>query len=102
MSKINYPKEGLMPLVRSMFLECSNSLSSAASSSAFDVPSDFDYRNYLWDLRSRINSLNAELSRIKNEVSTSDHAFENVSVRASIRIRLYDNPRVKPRNRMIE
>ena len=87
MTKLSYPAEGMMSICRGNIEDAGNRLSSAFSDSAFDIPSGFPQRDYLYGLSDRINDFRDRLNTISTKIQDTDRSLrelsENLKVNAS-------------------
>ena len=79
MSKLVYPKEGVLPRCRGYIDSCVESISNARGNCSFDIPDGFPYRGYLESLGDRLDGYLNEANSIKGKIKATDQSFNNLS-----------------------
>lgn len=79
MTKLVYPKDGLVVSCGKSVRTCTRKLSGAIGECSFDIPSDFVYSNYLNGLESKLNAYLATVHEISSKIKKTDREFSNLS-----------------------
>lgn len=101
MSKLSYPSDGIYNSTKLYTNACYNQLNKAFSYSKLDIPTDFEYHNYLSTLSSQINSFRNEISDIDNKLRSTTKRFQTLSDNLSEQVNNLDFKDIKIRDRMI-
>jgi hypothetical protein len=101
MTKMRYPKNGLLPRCRADLDSVERGLSRAVSNSTFDIPSGFAYRGYLNMLSSQLSDYLRENKSIGNKIRRTDRNFDALSEDLSNSAKKISVSRFKKRDRMI-
>ncbi len=77
MTKLVYSKNGVYKYCKHHINSCANNLSNAMNNCNFDIPSDFEYNNYLYNLDgvlrdyyNRANNLDSKLQKSNSNIDT--------------------------------
>ena len=101
MSKLNYPANGLYILVKPHEERFNEHMSEAISNSNFDIPSDFQYKNYLDSLSDTLREYYSRKNEITSKIRRTDAIFSNISDVFTVRASRIITPEINKRERLI-
>lgn len=101
MSKLVYPNDGIYKYCRDDIDVLCRRLNKITLNCDFDVPSDFDYKDYLNRLGSIINGCYEEVKSINYKLQSSNEKFEKVEADSINDTKKMVVTKIKDRDRMI-
>lgn len=101
MTKLVYPTNGIYKKCQSELKSCANNLSRAVSNCSLNIPSDFNYKNYLRNLDNTLSKYYNEIVSIDADLKKSDTNYENLESYLIDNIKGTTVVEIKERDRMI-
>ncbi len=101
MSKLEYPSEGIYGYCKDHLDSCTSDLSRAISSCNFDVPSGFQYYNYLNGLDNVIGDYYKEINSISSKMLKTHNNYEMLASDLEASIKKKNISKIKDRDRVI-
>ncbi len=102
MSKVVYPKEGILFKIKPMLVDSLTHLSNAQNNCSMNVPGDFEYVNYLRELGSKINGFQVKIKDVYTKAANTDTLFKTVKEEMSdVNERLNPNI-IEKRDRLVK
>ncbi len=101
MTKLNYPNDGVYKYCRQYSNSCANNLSRAMNSCSFDIPSDFTYRNYLYNLSGTFRQYYNQINNINERIQKSNDNIKILSSDLLNSVNKMTGIKIKERDRMI-
>ena len=103
MMKLVYPEEGIYTYCKADSNTSYNSLKNAVSyTNNFEIPSDFTYNSYLYNLGSTLYKYQNEISSLDAVLNTIDSDYESLAERLSTEANKLSVTKIKTRDRMIK
>lgn len=102
MSKLNYPVEGIYGISKGHIENCANNISDASSNCWFDVPGDFQYRDYLNGLGDTLRNYSREINSIGAKIQSTDRGLSRLSDNLSVSAKRLTVAKVGNRERLVK
>lgn len=100
-NKIQYPGEGLEPLVNGNIQSGKDNIYEAADKCNFDIPYEFAYRDYLNSLGKQIREYGDRLNEIHEQIRSLDSLLDEKSRKFETTIQNLDEPDIIQQERRI-
>ena len=101
MTKLVYPSEGIYRGCQLSIEKCIGDLLSAVNSITTSCPSEFNYSNYMNNLRNDLRGYYKSMNNINNVLKRSDSVYERVSDYLESSASKMIQPEMSERDRMI-
>lgn len=101
MTKLVYPSEGVYNKCQASLEKCVSELLSAVNSITTYPPSEFNYREYMVNLRNELRGYYRTMNYINRTLKRSDNVYERVSDYLETSASRMVAPEIKDRDRMI-
>ena len=102
MTKLIYPNDGIYNCCGSEAEQCSSYLSRAISNCNFDIPADFDYKNYLSGLGEKLRGYRTEINEVRSTLKVTDRNFRALSDRSEDNASRLPASKIGKRDRLIK
>lgn len=102
MTKIQYPTDGLAITATGSSQQAIDSLNSAIGQCDFDVPYDFPYRDWIYNLRRQLEECRNEIQGYDNKVKNTDTLVQNTTNETVSLISKLPAIEIEQRQRMIK
>lgn len=99
--KLRYPEDGLVSICRGDIEDAGNHLSGASSDTAFDIPSGFSQRDYLYGLGGKIRGFRDRLNGIGSKIQDTDRNLQEMEKELKLNAGNLTVSKVQKRDRMI-
>ena len=77
MTKLIYPEDGLYNKIKDSNNMAVNDLELSMQYTNFNIPADFNYRNYLLNLSNNLKNIKKEINLISDKIKINDSYLEN-------------------------
>ncbi len=101
MTVLKYPKNGIYNLCKEELSSCSSLLTNAYNISGYKVPSNFSYRTYMNDLKTKLNSYKIEMNNIIGSIQKVSNTYEELEVDMTNDVKNIQSYKVEKRERLI-
>ena len=80
MTKLTYPKNGILNIISTELSDCKNNLNNASSNTDYSVPSDFSYYSFMDNLKTTLSEYSKEMSTIIRKITETNKVFEELEL----------------------
>lgn len=101
MTKLLYPKSGIYSSCKCHIDSCARNLSKAMNNCNFDIPNDFVYKNYLYNLGGKIREFYNQTNNLETKIHSSDNNLYNLSNDLLNDVKKMTDIKIIERDRMI-